>query len=409
MTALRTESKKMSISKKYNLLNLPDVIQFGDGHQNYYTYSASGQKLNLTNYTLNSIVNVPQGTVNPVPSPSDAAYKKTVTDYVGNVIYGNGLSLQKILTPEGYIQDWVYCYYLKDHLENNRIVIDASGNIREKSHYYPSGMRFYPESTSGQGVAPLRLTGKEYEAMNGLNQYDFGARRRFTWGNITTTMDLMCEKFYGWSTYSLYLDNPVRWIDKDGKVPGEPEAGGTPSHMTSTGWTSAQSSTYMPAPVVTKTIPAPLFVPSSLPPDKLTTPQQEQETFDFFNDPLYMTVRDPVTQVAAVAVAGIAAAPVIIDAAASAAPVVTNVALKGAQIVASNPVAAETVAGTATGVAVSLVVPTQTPNTPQPDVTPAFNTSYQVEQTMWTLGEWIKDFVIPPPPPPPNQKPDEKK
>ena len=35
---------------QYNSLNLPEVIQFTEGHQNYYTYDAAGQKLDVTNY-----------------------------------------------------------------------------------------------------------------------------------------------------------------------------------------------------------------------------------------------------------------------------------------------------------------------------------------------------------------------
>ena len=198
---------------QYNLLNLPDVMQFTDGHQNYYTYSASGQKLNLTNYTLNSIVNVPQGTVNPVPT---GAYVKTVTDYVGNMIYQNG-SLKMILTPEGYIQNGVYYYYLKDHLGNTRVVINSNGTIIEKSHYYPTGMRFYTESTSYSAAIPFRYGGKEMEAMNGLNQYDFIARRKFSWGGITTTPDPLCEETPWESPYAWCHNSPINNVDPDGK------------------------------------------------------------------------------------------------------------------------------------------------------------------------------------------------
>jgi len=198
---------------QYNLLNLPDVIQFADGHQNYYTYDASGKKLNLINYTLNSVVNVPQGTISQRP-PAGAAVI-TSTDYIGNMIYQSG-SLKMILTPEGYIQNGVYYYYLKDHLGNTRVVINSNGTIIEKSHYYPTGMRFYPESTSNSGALPYRLTGKELETMNGLNQYDFGARRRMTGIPIWTTMDPKCEKRPWESPYAVCGNNFVNRIDPTG-------------------------------------------------------------------------------------------------------------------------------------------------------------------------------------------------
>jgi len=175
---------------QYNALNLPDIMQFTKGHQNRYTYNAAGQKLNQTCYTLLSIINVPKGTI--TAAPTNTGFVKVVTDYAGDKIYQDN-ALKMILTPEGYWQNGVYFYYLKDHLGNNRVVVNGSnGQIVEKSHYYPSGMRFL-ESTSNSAAIPYRYGGKELEAMNGLNQYDFGARRRFAWLPVTTTMDPLCE------------------------------------------------------------------------------------------------------------------------------------------------------------------------------------------------------------------------
>jgi len=199
---------------QYNSLNLPDVIQFSEGHQNQYMYDAAGQKLNVTNYTLHNLLNVPQGTINPLPVNA-GDYTKITTDYVGNMIYEN-YALKEILTPEGYWQNGVYYYCLKDHLGNTRVVIDGAGTIVEKSHYYPSGMRFQ-ESTSNSAALPYRYGGKELEAVNGLNQYDFEARRRFASIPVTTTMDPLCENYYPVSPYSWCNNSFVNNIDSNGK------------------------------------------------------------------------------------------------------------------------------------------------------------------------------------------------
>ena len=147
---------------------------------------------------------------------NNTGYTVTQTDYIGNIIYEN-TSQKMILTPEGYYDcaSKRYCYYLKDHLGSVRVVLQDDGTILEKNHYYPSGMRL-PESTNNSAALPFRYGGKELESMNGLNQYDFGARRRFTWAPITTTPDPLCEKYYSISPYSWCENNPVNAIDPMG-------------------------------------------------------------------------------------------------------------------------------------------------------------------------------------------------
>jgi len=197
------------------VLNLPDTIQFVAGHQNYYTYDASGKKLEVQNITSRNILNLPQDTITRLVSST-----KLTTDYCGDAIYQND-TLKEVLTPEGYWQNGLYYYYLKDHQGNNRVVINSSGVVQEYSDYYPDGMRF-ESSTSNSAALPYRYNGKELEAMNGLNEYDYGARRRETGIPVWTTIDPLCEKYYGMSPYTYCTDNPIRFIDPNGKWLGLP-------------------------------------------------------------------------------------------------------------------------------------------------------------------------------------------
>jgi len=157
------------------------------------------------------------GTIIPLSStPSD--YTVLTTDYVGNMIYENG-ALKEILLPEGYYQNGTFYYYLKDHLGDNRVTINRSGAVVEKSHYYPSGTRFFTESTNNSlKPLPYRYNGKELEAMNGLNQMDYGARRRFSWGPIWTGVDPLAEDYPNLSSYVYCANNPVKFVDPDGRL-----------------------------------------------------------------------------------------------------------------------------------------------------------------------------------------------
>jgi len=200
---------------QYNLLNLPDKIHFTAGHKNLYTYDAGGRKLRIVNYSSNRVLDIPMNTITALSStPSD--YIVLTTDYVGNIIYENG-ALKEILLPDGYYKDGVFYYYLKDHLGNNRVTINSSGTVVEKNHYYPSGTRFFSESTSNSSALAYRYNGKEMEAMNGLNQMDYGARRRFSWAPIWTCLDPLAEKYYSISPYVYCAGNPVIFIDPDGR------------------------------------------------------------------------------------------------------------------------------------------------------------------------------------------------
>jgi len=190
-------------------------MQFYQGHQTNYTYSATGAKLKVIDKTA------PEGVILPVTSLNTVLSNPTVstittTDYVGNVIYENG-TLKRILTPEGYWQDGTYYYFLKDHLGSNRVVINSSGGIAETSSYYPSGMRFGESAVNGGSVQPYRHTGHEMQSMHGLNWIDNGARfRTVNDGGGLPTRDPLCEDDPSVSPYVYCHDNPMKRIDQDG-------------------------------------------------------------------------------------------------------------------------------------------------------------------------------------------------
>ena len=205
---------KKILNIQYNCLNLPSRIEFENGHVISYLYDADGIKLRTTHII-----------------GSDT----TVTDYCGNVIYENGIPV-KLLTEAGYVTlaDSKYHYFVQDHLGNNRVVVDQSGNVEEVNHYYPFGGLL--SSSVSNAVQPYKYNGKELDRKNGLDWYDYGARMYDAALGRWHAVDPMSEKYYSISSYVYGLNTPHNCIDPDGQKIifvngylgfGSPRGGGT--------------------------------------------------------------------------------------------------------------------------------------------------------------------------------------
>jgi RHS repeat-associated protein len=153
------------------------------------------------------------------PAESDFIAAQTVTtDYVSNKIYKNG-QLSMLLTEEGYIEKsgstYTHHYYLKDHLGNHRVVMNASGTVVQATNYYPSGTTIAERQTD-QGIQPYKFGGKELDRKDNLNFYDYEARAYDPTLMRFTSTDPMMEKYYGWSPFAYCMNNPVKYTDPTG-------------------------------------------------------------------------------------------------------------------------------------------------------------------------------------------------
>ncbi len=191
-------------SIRYNYLNLPERIKIAMNGLNHikYLYDATGTK--LAKHTLEE--GVPQHT----------------TDYVGSFVYEDG-QLQYILTEEGRIVFFPdgtheYQYFLRDHLGNTRVTFNAGGIIQEDS-YYPFGMAMAGLSNQNGEDLPNKYlyNGKEMQDDYGLEWYDFGFRFYDPQIARWHVVDPKAEKYHSGSPYNYVLNNPIIFIDPDGK------------------------------------------------------------------------------------------------------------------------------------------------------------------------------------------------
>ena len=133
--------------------------------------------------------------------------------------------LDMVMNAEGYTKfdygdEFYPFYYIKDHLGNIReTYVRTSTNskyIAQRMQYYPSGLPWNTNLNASE--QPFKYGSKEFVEMHGLDEYDSEARWYYPAIMRTTTMDPMCEKYYSTSPYAWCSNNPVNYIDPDGRL-----------------------------------------------------------------------------------------------------------------------------------------------------------------------------------------------
>uniref|UniRef100_UPI003872DE40 RHS repeat-associated core domain-containing protein n=1 Tax=Chryseobacterium oryctis TaxID=2952618 RepID=UPI003872DE40 len=202
----------------YNHLNLPQFIMFD---QQYYTRGV-WQNVNLTYYYG------ADGTKRrkEYRYSENSIYIKKTIDYLDGFQYEaltNGIfTMQFVPTSEGYF-DFVknkYIYNYVDHLGNVRLSYLNNGNgaeVLEENNYYPFGLKHEGyNALAGNSSYQHKYNGKELQE---TGMYDYGARFYMPdigrWGVV----DPLTEKMRRWSPYNYAFNNPIRFIDPDGRAP----------------------------------------------------------------------------------------------------------------------------------------------------------------------------------------------
>ncbi|WP_131329497.1 RHS repeat domain-containing protein [Chryseobacterium piperi] len=190
----------------YNYLNLPNNLMMGTGSLSQitnYIYRADGVKVRKQI----------SGGVSP---------KVSQTEYLDGFQYQDGV-LQFVPSAEGYY-DFAknkYIYNYTDHLGNIRLSYTNNGSgaeAIEENNYYPFGLKHERyNNVGGNSAYQYKYSGKELQTETGM--YDYGARFYMAdigrWGVV----DPLAEKMTSWSPYTFSFNNPLRYMDPDGRAP----------------------------------------------------------------------------------------------------------------------------------------------------------------------------------------------
>ncbi|MDR3697701.1 DUF6443 domain-containing protein [Mucilaginibacter sp.] len=206
LSATNTVNTGQNKSFTYNLLNLPIVATIPAGTATY-TYDATGNK-------LRKVSALTSGT--------------KYTDYISGIEYDGTTAtdtLNFIQTEEGKAvhkgNTYEYEYYLGDNLGNTRVTFGTKTGaavLYQQDNYYPFGLEINVSTLSPKNE--YLYNGKELQEE--LTVYDFGRRMYDPVIGRFTSIDPLAEKMRRYSPYDYAVDNPIRFIDKDGMGPEDP-------------------------------------------------------------------------------------------------------------------------------------------------------------------------------------------
>lgn len=107
-------------------------------------------------------------------------------------------------------------FYHSDHLGSTAYITDRNGEISQFANYTPFGELFVEEQQlQEEGRQAYLFNGKELDRETGL--YYYGARYYDPTASLWLSVDPMANKYPGWSPFNYTMQNPVKFVDPDGK------------------------------------------------------------------------------------------------------------------------------------------------------------------------------------------------
>ncbi|MDR2650859.1 MAG: hypothetical protein LBC68_00895 [Prevotellaceae bacterium] len=146
-------------------------------------------------------------------------------EYLGTLVYTNNNNTRTLESTSfggGRINKasntYDINYFITDHLGSTRVIVNANGEIKEQKDFYPFGK----EHENGNLMTSTNrwgYNGKEKQTIRDLGYWDYSARMLDSETGRWFVIDPLAEKYYSISPYAYCLENPLKYVDPDGKQP----------------------------------------------------------------------------------------------------------------------------------------------------------------------------------------------
>ncbi len=140
---------------------------------------------------------------------------KTRYDSLGVVYRGTSQGSAGLITSAaGRIATPLKYFYHSDHLGSSSLITDANGDVTQHIEYVPFGEVFVEERNNSWST-PYKFNAKELDEETGL--YYYGARYYNPRSSVWLSPDELREKYPNVGSYVYCDDNPVKYVDPDGR------------------------------------------------------------------------------------------------------------------------------------------------------------------------------------------------
>ena len=132
--------------------------------------------------------------------------------------YGDPITPQTVKAGYGFIDNGIIeknlYFYHPDHLGSSSYITDREGRITQHTEYIAFGEVLFKEHGTSRSM-PYLFNGKELDTETGL--YYYGARYYDPRVSLWLNVDPLAEKYPHVSPYTYTLNNPIKFIDPDGR------------------------------------------------------------------------------------------------------------------------------------------------------------------------------------------------